>query len=68
MAGSRFKATWNKSYLDSQKQVRHGGWWGMPVIPATQEAMVEELQSKVCPRLSAKPYLKDKLKLKGLGE
>jgi hypothetical protein len=39
----------------------------MPVIPATQEAVVEGWQSRpyLCKR--ARPYLKNKLKAKGLG-
>jgi hypothetical protein len=38
----------------------------MPIIPATWEVEVGESQSKVGQRKSMRPYLKNKLKAKGL--
>jgi hypothetical protein len=40
----------------------------MPVIPATQEAEMGGSWSEAAQTKSRKPYLKTKLKVKGLGE
>jgi hypothetical protein len=41
-------------------------WWYKPIIPATQEAKVGVPSVASPDKVSIKPYLKNKLKVKGL--
>jgi hypothetical protein len=50
-----------------QKHHRSQMQWYRPVIPAIQKVEVGELQSNAGPGKNRRPYLKNKLKAKGLG-
>jgi hypothetical protein len=53
--------------VNSKQSSQGWVWWCMSVIPAAQEEEVGGLQSEASQCKSARPYLKNKLKEKGVG-
>jgi hypothetical protein len=66
IGGLWFKASPGTSSQDSVSK-RSQVWWYTLVIPATWEAEVGEWRAMTSPDHSMRPYLKNKLKAKGLG-